>query len=130
MCVKGSREASGARLRESKGRVIGKVRKAHGLRAEGFGLAVNEVGVIEGVTLPEATNSNNVTSVHAWTIARTKGEQASLFGGRCSNLVGGLDSGSGSPVGNTWSGSGYTLEVEPLGFIEVWMRGLRERNQR
>lgn len=53
MSVKGSREASGARLSESKGRVIGKVRKVHRLSTEGFGLALNEVGDTEGVTLPE-----------------------------------------------------------------------------
>lgn len=62
MCVKGSREASGARLSESKGRVTGKVRKAHGLNAEGFGFALNEVGDIEGVTLPE-TKQTAITSL-------------------------------------------------------------------
>lgn len=62
MCAKGSREASGAGLSESKGRVMGKVRKAPGLSAEGFGLALNEVGDIEGVTLPE-TKPVAVTSL-------------------------------------------------------------------
>lgn len=62
MCVKGSREASGARLSESEERMIGKVRKAHGLDAEGFGFALNEIGDVEGVTLPE-TKRAAITSL-------------------------------------------------------------------